>query len=434
MHQFPEGFIWGAATAAHQVEGDNVNSDLWRLERATPSLFKEPSGAAIDQWNRFDDDVAVLAGLGLGSYRFSIEWARVEPEEGYFSRSALDHYQRCIDACLRRGVAAIPVFHHFTLPLWQTRNGGFADPRFAERFARYCEATARALTGFGVACTINELNIPLFIGQVLGSKLKGEEGQAIRAAGEAAIGAPLEGVFFFTPPAAILDQGLKAHAMGRDAIKSVHPECKVGVTLSIADYEAEPGGETARDARRAELYDPFLDALCEDDFIGVQTYTRIIVGPDGRLKSAASRPRTSMGWEDRPEAVAATCRYVWERTRTPILVTENGWAGSDDARRCAFIREALVALKAEMDQGVDVRGYLYWSLLDNYEWMSGYDPKFGLIAVDRRTQQRQIRPSGLVLGQIARENGLFEAPTVPAADVAVAEDDGDGGVAQIGLG
>lgn len=429
--QFPEGFVWGAATAAHQVEGDNTNSDCWALEHATPSFFKEPSGSAAGQWDRFDDDVALLAALGLGAYRFSIEWARVEPEEGYFSQAALDHYQRCIDACLRRGISPILTFHHFTLPIWQARAGGFTDPKFSDKFARYCETTARALKGFDVACTINELNIPLFIGHILGAKLRGEEGAKLRAAAEAALHAPIEGSFFFTPPQAILDQGLKAHAAARDAIKAIHPACKVGVTLSVAEYEAEPGGEAARDERRAYLYDGFLDAVREDDFIGVQTYTRIIIGADGRLKVAPGRPQTVMGWEDRPEAIAATCRYVWEKTKTPIYVTENGWAGSNDARRGAFIKEALGALKREIDAGVDVRGYLYWSLLDNYEWMSGYGPKFGLIGVDRKTQRREIKNSALVFGSIARRNDLSDAEEqkdVPGSG------SHSGEVAQVGLG
>jgi beta-glucosidase len=430
--KFPEGFIWGAATAAHQVEGDNTNTDIWTLEQAKPSLFKEPSADAIDQWNRYDDDLALLSALGLQAYRFSIEWARIEPEEGYFSRAALEHYQRLIDACLKRGLAPVPTFHHFTLPLWQARNGGFTDPRFAERFARYCDTASRALEGFEIACTINELNLPLFITRVIGRKLSGEEGAKLRAAGETALGAPLESTFLFAPPEAVMDQGLKAHALARDAIKANRQNCKVGVTLSIAEYEAEPGGEAHRDAAQRYLYEPFLEAARKDDFIGVQTYTRVIIGADGRVKPATGRPHNVLGWEDRPEALAATCRYVWDKTRAPIIVTENGWAGNNDARRCAFIREALSALKAEIDAGVDVRGYLYWSLLDNFEWLSGYGPKFGLIGVDRATQRRELRASALLLGAIARRNSLQDeaAEAEPEAPVNASGE----GPAQVGLG
>lgn len=428
---FPNGFVWGAATAAHQVEGDNTNSDCWALEHAKPSIFKEPSADAIDQWRRFDDDVAVLAALGLNAYRFSMEWARIEPEEGYFSQAALDHYQRCIDACLERGIMPIPVFHHFTQPLWQARNGGFTDPHFSERFARYCDRAARALKGFAYACTFNELNLPLFIGQVLKGLFDGERGAGLKSAAEAAIGGPVSSVFFFSPPQAILDQGLKAHVRGRDAIKAAHPGCKVGLTLSIAEHTAEPGAEALVDQRCAYLYEQFFDAIRGEDFIGVQTYTRMVMGRDGRAKAVPYRPKTQMGWEDRPEAVAATVRYTWERTKTPVFVTENGWAGHNDTRRGAFIREALTALKAEIDSGAEVLGYLYWSLLDNFEWMSGFDPKFGLIGVDRKTQRRHLRPSALVLGDIARRNTLADEAPMEAPPTSYNQNR-DG--AQIGLG
>ncbi|MFT3727922.1 MAG: family 1 glycosylhydrolase [Terricaulis sp.] len=428
---FPQGFIWGAATAAHQVEGDNTNCDMWALEHATPSIFKEPSGAAQDQWARFDDDVAILAALGLNAYRFGLEWARIEPEEGYFSRAALAHYQRCIDACLARGVTPVPTFQHFTLPLWQSKRGGFNDPKFSERFARYCEVTAGALKGFTHACTLNELNIPLFIGHALKGLFDGDRGAALKQAAEASIGGPISNVFFFTPPEAIIDQGMKAHQRGRDAIKAVHPGCEVGLTLSIAEHQAEPGGESFVEKRCAYLYDQFLDQLRGDDFIGVQTYTRMIMDATGRLKVAADRPRTQMGWEDRPEALAATVRYVWDRTKTPVFVTENGWAGHNDERRSAFIREALTALKAEIDAGANVRGYLYWSLLDNFEWMSGFDPRFGLIGVDRQTQRREIRASAVALGEIARRNSLA-IPT--PQDVAPSSYNQNKEGAQVGLG
>lgn len=429
---FPEGFMWGAATAAHQVEGGNTNSDLWALEQARPSMFREPSGVAIDQWNRFSDDVAILAAIGLDTYRFSIEWARIEPEEGRFSQSALDHYQQCLDACNKRGIRPIVTFHHFTLPLWQARQGGLLDPRFSEKFGRYCEHAARRLKGFSHACTINELNIPMYVRELLGKRLERDDGPAIRVASEAALGASLDNIFILAPPEAVIEQGLAAHIRGRDAIKSVHPDCKVGVTLSLQEVEAEPGAETARDAYRSAVYDPFLDAARHDDFIGLQTYSRVRMDKEGAKSVIPGRPLTQMGWEDRPESLAATCRYVWDRTKTPILVTENGWAGLDDSRRCAFIREALTALKAEMDRGATVLGYMYWSMLDNYEWFSGFGPRFGLIGVDRETQRRQIKPSALVLGDIARANSLSGA--APSSDTTTFGHLSSQGAAAVGIG
>lgn len=403
---FPDGFLWGAATAAHQVEGGNVGSDSWALEHARPSLFREPSGDAVDQYHRFSDDIAVLAALGLRAYRFGIEWARIEPEDGLISRAALDHYQRCIDACLARGVEPVLTFHHFTLPLWLARMGGFTAKDFPERFARYCAVAAGALSGFSIACTINELNLPLFIRADVLRRLEHPKAAARKAAAEAALGGSLDRFFIYTNREAVLDQGLAAHARGRDAIKAVHPDCRVGVTLALQDEQAEPGAEALRDQRRNDHYGVCLDAVAGDDFIGVQTYSRVVSKTDGTVGPAEGHPVTVMGYEDRPQALAETCRFAWSRTRTPILVTENGWAGEDDRRRGAFVTEALAHLHAAIAEGVDVRGYFYWSLLDNFEWGAGYGPKFGLIGVDRSTQARAIKPSAVMLGQIARANAL----------------------------
>jgi beta-glucosidase len=418
--RFPDGFLWGAATAAHQVEGGNSGSDVWALEHARPSLFREPSGDATDHYHRFADDMAILAGIGLTAYRFSIEWARIEPEPGCFSRPALDHYQRCVDACLSRGIAPILTFHHFTLPLWQARQGGLTDPSFPDRFALYCERAAGALSGFDIACTLNELNLPLLIRGPVLERQQNESGRARLAAAERILGGSLDHTFLFTPSQAVLGHGLSAHAKAREAIKSSRPHVSVGLTLAIQDEQAQPGAEDLRDRRRADFYDAFLEAAAGDDFIGVQTYSRVVSRRDGGAGPEPGHPLTQMGYEDRPQALAETCRHVWERTGAPILVTENGWAGEDDGRRAAFVREALGELLAAISEGVDVRGYLYWSLLDNYEWMAGYRPRFGLIAVDRATQARRIKPSALALGEIAQANGWAEDGRAEPQVVAVA--------------
>lgn len=403
---FPKNFIWGAATAAHQVEGGNVGSDFWALEHASPSFFREPSGDACDQYHRFGDDMAMLAALGLRAYRFSIEWARIEPEEGFFSQAALDHYQRCIDHCRARGVSAVLTFQHFTLPLWQARRGGFTDQRFAGNFARFCDRAASRLSGFDIACTLNELNLPIIFRDILVKERTNGHALSRLKAAQDVLGGSIEHIFLASPPAALLDQGLKAHAMGRDAIKAHHPNVPVGITLALQDEQAEPGAEHLRDQRRETFYGPFLDACAKDDFIGVQTYTRVVVRKDGSFGPEPGHPLTIMGYEDRPQALAETCHYVWDRTKAPIIVTENGWSGEDDARRCAFIREALTGLHGAMADGVDVRGYFYWSLLDNYEWLLGYEPKFGIVGVDRSTQRRAIKPSAVMLGDIARANAV----------------------------
>jgi beta-glucosidase len=412
-HHFPPGFLWGTATAAHQVEGSNTHCDSWALEHAAPSLFREPSGDAIDQWHRFGDDMAVLASLGLSVYRFSVEWARIEPEPGRFSQAVLDHYQRCIDACLARGITPMLTFQHFTLPLWLSRMGGWDAPDFAARFGAYCARTARALSGYTHAFTINELNLPLFIAQPLMSRWEASEsGRAKLAAAQRALGAPATAFFLMAREEAILGNGVAAHRAGVAAIRAERPGVAVGATLAVQEEAAEPGAEALRDARWQAFYGRVLPGLAGDDVIGVQTYSRATVGVDGRVGPQPGHPLTIMGYEDRPQAIGQTCRDIWAATRQPILITENGWAGDDDTRRCAFIREALEGVHAAIADGVDVRGYLYWSAFDNFEWMYGYGPRFGLIGVDRATQARRIKPSALMLGEIARANAVGMVPEV----------------------
>src|SRR3984885_11051823 len=162
--QFPANFLWGTATAAHQVEGGNTASDLWLMEMMKDSIFEEPSGDACDHYHLYPSDIALLKALGFGVYRFSIEWARVEPEEGFFSQAALDHYRRMIAACLANGIVPMVTFHHFTAPLWFTCDGGWEDAKSVDRFARYCERAGRALGDLiAYACTINEANIPMMV-------------------------------------------------------------------------------------------------------------------------------------------------------------------------------------------------------------------------------------------------------------------------------
>lgn len=414
---FPSDFVWGAATAAHQVEGGNWNSDCWALESAKPSFFIEHSGVACDQFARYGDDLAILAGLGLNTYRFSIEWARIEPEEGAFSQQALDHYKRVIDACWTRNIQPMATFHHFTNPCWVTRDGGFQDDRFPDRFARYCETVAYAFGDqLAYAGTINEINLPDSLDQLM-ARVKAKYPERV-AAGEAAIGAPIESFFLFAGIEGYTKRAIRAHELARDAIKSAAPHVPVGMTMSIQECEAEPGGEAGVAAYKQRVYAPYYQSAKRDDFLGVQTYTRMRFGADGK---ATRRPPpeaelTQMGYEYRPQALGAACRDAWAATQIPIIVTESGIATRDDSRRRAFIRSALESVSASMTDGVDIRGYVYWTLLDNFEWMSGYAPTFGLVGVDRRTMARAIKPSAVMIGEIARANSL-EAATKSADQV-----------------
>ena len=202
---------------------------------------------------------------------------------------------------------------------------------------------------------------------------------------------------------------LAAHLRGRDAIRSGPGAFPVGITLAIQDCVAEPGGEEKLASMRRESFEPFLEAARADDFVGVQTYSRTRFGPAGALPPEPGVPVLVMGYEYWPQALEGTIRYAAEVSGVPIVVTENGIGTDDDAQRVSYYREALAALARCLESGIDVRGYYAWSLLDNYEWLYGYKPRFGLVAVDRETQQRTPKRSAQLLGEVARANAFDAA-------------------------
>ena len=407
--RFPDGFLWGTATAAHQVEGNNVNSDLWVLENLANTVFAEPSGDAIDHYHRYPDDIALLAKLGFNSYRFSVEWARVEPEPGHFSQAALDHYRRMLETCHRHGLQPVVTYHHFTSPRWLISHGGWRSPDTAGRFADYC---ARVTSGLGdlmtAACTINEVNIPLMIGQWLKQAPDNPEQITFRQQAAQAFAVDRDEVapFLFAISTRERDIILAAHAQSAAAIKAERSDLPVGMTVALGDMQAVAGGEALRDQARRGLQDVFLEAARGDDFIGVQTYTRERYGPQGPLPPEAGVPVTQMGYEVWPEALEMTIRRAVEVTGLPVYVTENGIGTEDDAQRLDYYRRALSGVRRCLSDGIDIRGYFAWSAFDNYEWMRGFGPKFGIIEVDRSTQTRTVKPSARWLGEVAKANCL----------------------------
>lgn len=387
---FPDGFEWGTATAAHQIEGGNWNNDWWRFEHAESTPCAEPSGDACGSYDRYEEDAEIVASLGLTSYRFSVEWSRIEPEPGEISLAALAHYRRCCEALRARGISPVVTFHHFTSPRWVADGGGWEDPATAELFARFCEVSAGALGDvMSRACTINEPNIVAWCGWQLGVFPPGRSGdkEARRR---------VNGVF------------VDGHRRAVEAIRGAAPGVPVGLTLAMTDYEALDGGEDKLERIRHRMEDEFLEATDGDDFIGVQTYTRARVGPEGRLGPEPGVPVLVMGYEFWPQAIEGTLRRAWSFTggRTPLLVTENGIGTDDDGQRIAYLRGALASVLRALEAGVDVRGYTYWSLLDNFEWTFGYRPRFGLVSVDRETFERSPKPSAHFFGEVAKSNRL----------------------------
>src|SRR5271163_1618425 len=309
---FPANFQWGTATAAHQVEGNNVNSDFWVLEHTPGSPYVEPSDDACDHYYRYTDDIAMLAGLGFNAYRFSIEWARVEPEQGEFSLAALDHYRRVLACCHEHKVTPVVTFHHFTSPRWLTGDGGWENKKTAELFARYCERTAAHLGDLiGVACTINEANLGayLYLIGVLPPKL---DPALLPWLTEAArrIGADPNrfAPYLMCDQMKARDTMLEAHRLAAAALKSSRGKFPVGITLALADLQAVDGGEQRRDSIKAECQDIFYEAARGDDFIGVQTYTRDRIGADRTPPPPAALDTTIIPHHSCPEALEATIR------------------------------------------------------------------------------------------------------------------------------
>ena len=408
--EFPKGFLWGTATAAHQVEGNNINSDVWLMEHVPETPYVEPSGDACDHYHRYRSDIALLAELGFTSYRFSIEWARIEPEEGEFSKAVLEHYRDMLRACHEHGITPIVTYHHFSSPRWLIASGGWENSQTPDKFARYCEHATQYLGDLiGAACTINEANIAsLIVEWGFAPPPRQLHKQVWWSAAAKALGisprrfAP----FLYATSSKATDIILTAHHRAAEAIRSKAGTFPVGITLALQDIQAAEGGEKRAARMRKTINDIYLESLSGDDFVGVQIYSRVRSGRQGMLPPEEGVELTQMGYEFWPEALEAAIRDAIAKSGLPVIVTENGIATSDDTRRIEYVQRALHGITNCLKDGLDIRGYTYWSAFDNYEWSLGYRPTFGLIAVDRKTQERAVKPSARWLGAIGRANAF----------------------------
>lgn len=410
--KFPDGFLWGAATAAYQVEGNNINSDIWQLERAPGTPYAEPAGDAANSFALWPMDLDLVKAMGLDTYRFSLEWARIEPRQGEFSIAMLDHYKRMIEGCRARGLTPFVTFNHFTTPLWFALRGGWNNAAAPELFALFCDRAARHLAdGIAYATTLNEPNLAGQLTTVLPEEVGKWLLPADRAASESVAkthGVPLflagNGIWYPDPAAAQANL-LKAHVLGRQAIKAVRRELPVGVSLAIIDDQSV-GRRSRRDSVRERLYAPWLRAAAADDFVGVQNYERAVWSETGRVPPPAGGDRNAFGGEVYPASLAGAVRYAHSVAKVPVIVTEHGVNTPDDAIRQRLIPAALRELAKAMADRVPVLGYMHWSLVDNFEWGFGYKPQYGLHSLDRRTFARTPKLSAGVFGAIARANSV----------------------------
>lgn len=334
----------------------------------------------------------------MNSYRFSLEWSRIEPEPGVFSRAQIDHYRRMVDTCHEHSLTPVVTLHHFTIPQWLAADGGWRHRDATDLFARFTEAVLPVVAeGVDWVCTINEPNMVAISARPDAMELLGH---------------------LPAPDPQVSDILVQAHRRARDVLSAI-PTIRSGWAVATQAVQAEPGCEEQAHSYGYPREDFFLEAAHGDDWAGVQAYTRTIIGPDGPRPVPQSAEITLTGWEYYPPALGFGLRNAWTLTGgVPILVTENGIATTDDTRRITYLHGALTALHDAVDDGVTVNGYLHWSALDNYEWGS-FRPTFGLIAVDRDTFTRTPKPSLQWLGDTAKANALVPEP-LPAVTLAAA--------------
>ncbi len=394
---FPEGFLWGAATAAHQVEGGNVNNDWWAWEHARVTTAVESSGDAIDQLHRYDEDFALLASLGHGAHRLSIEWSRIEPAEGEFSTAALAHYRRVLQSLRTHGLTSFVTLHHFTLPRWLAESGGWLRHDAVALFGRYCTRVADELGDLvDFACTVNEPQIVALFGYRIGYHPPGLRHPGLWRK--------------------VSDRLLDAH---RAAVRALAP-LPAGLCLQLPALEPARPGDPACVASAHELREVMVEPFVHEPggaFVGVQYYTRMRVDPayaDGFAPAPAGAPTTQMGWELHPPGLREALDSA-ARAGLPLVVTENGVAAEDDRQRLAYLREHLTVVRDALADGVDVRGYLYWSAFDNFEWAEGFRPRFGLVGIDHERELARVpRPSAQAFARVAASGRLADLEGTPA--------------------
>jgi beta-glucosidase len=409
---FPEGFLWGTATAAHQVEGNNRNSDWWEFEQKPGRIANgDTSEVACDHYHRYRQDFALLRELNQNAHRLSIEWARVEPVEGDFDSRQLRHYRDVLGELREQGIEPMVTLHHFSNPSWFTHRGGWSSDGAAHAFLPFVNRVVDELGDLvGLWCTINEPSIYAANGWVTGEFPPGRRGD-------------IAAVYRVT------GNMRRAHELAYGAIKRRWPDAPVG--LSHHKFLLLPASEKLRDRLAANTAQLVLDRWpaaigqlhpiveATSDFIGIAHYWGQMCAFD------PSRPRdqfirrfnvpgaavTDMGWSTDPRWMRKVLTDLRQYGK-PIYVTENGLASNDDEWRQRYLTEVLANVLLAIDDGADVRGYFHWTSTDNFEWARGYSMRFGLIGVDRRTLERTIKPSGHLYARIARSNAL---PKQPAA-------------------
>lgn len=412
--EFPANFLWGTATAAHQVEGDNRLNDWWAFEQEPGRIHdNNPSGAACRHYELYKQDFQMLADLHQNSHRLSLEWSRIEPEEGKFDSAAIAHYRDVLETLRAHNIEPCLTIHHFTNPLWLARKGAWENPAVVNYFERFVRLVAREygdIVRYWV--TINEPMVYVLMGYILSAWPPAKKDYSLGFACAANF--------------------MRAHAAAYRALhETARVEPMVGIAHNIRIFDpANP--DSLLDRKIAALQDyvfneTILLALTEGrlrlplgmdaipgarnslDFIGLNYYSRDLVAFDikkpgtlfGRNFAPPDAELSLFGWEIYPEGLYRLAMRLAQYGK-PILITENGLPDETDEQRPRMLLDHLAALNRAIKEGADVRGYYHWSFIDNFEWAEGYRTPFGLVAVDFHTQQRSVKESGRLYAEICR--------------------------------
>lgn len=405
--QFPKRFLWGAATSAHQVEGDNHNQwSVWELENAKAlaasaeyhfgdqdnweeikAAAKDPnnyvSGLAADHYHRYEQDFDALTNLNMNAFRFSVEWARIEPEEGAWNVEAIEHYKAYVRSLMRRDIEPVMTLFHFTLPVWFAAKGGFEKRSNVKYFVRFAEKIVNEI-GLNVRyiITINEPTVYVSQSYFKGDWPPNKTGK-------------VRGFF-------VLRNLIVAHNRVAKLIHKINRRYKVSVAQNSTFVY--PGDDALMSRISASIIQYVKDdytlkrvrRTC--DFIGVNYYfSNRVYGY--RIHNADERV-SDLGWDMSPGDLQYALERLYRKYKLPILITENGVADADDHNRQWWLVKSLLAMQQAMSEGVKLEGYLYWSLIDNFEWAEGFWPRFGLVNVDHETLERTVRPSALWLARV----------------------------------
>ena len=402
---FPEGFLWGAATASYQVEGGIENTDWAEAAREG----KVPvCGRACDHYNRFEADFDLAKELGHNAHRFSIEWARIEPEEGKFDEKEIEHYRQVLLALKERGLVPMMTLWHFSLPLWFSRKGGFESKEAPELFARYC---AYVVKQFKDECvhfsTINEPMVFASLGWLSGlwppfKKFALSNFFSSTHTTKALQSKSVSSFGSFLMHLRVFKHLAQAHNAAYDAIKRVHPDADVSIVKHVVYYAGSNNPLYKAWAWVSNYWwtHRFMRLVYRKcDSIGLNYYQYKKYGDTKTYR------KTDMGWNDAPEHIYDALKIL-ARYGKPIYVSEAGIADKADTHRAAYITRQVEGTLRAIEEGIDVRGHFYWSLLDNYEWAFGFEKRFGLIEINYETLERTVRPSARAYAEICKNNAL----------------------------